>query len=103
MAETIFAVGSVQDNLRISEIMYHPGDAGRPGDPNTEYIELTNIGAEPLDLSFVQLTKGVRFTFPDLQLAPHAFCLVVKDRAAFEARYVPGLPVVGHIRRNSER
>ncbi len=95
LAEAVFAVGPVKDNLRISEIMYHPGGAGKPGDPNTEYIELTNIGAEPLDLSFVQFTKGVRFTFPNLQLAPHAFCLVVKDRAAFEARYGPGLPVAG--------
>jgi hypothetical protein len=95
LAEAVFAVGPVRDNLRISEIMYHPSDAGLPGDPNTEYIELTNIGAEPLDLSFVQFTRGVRFTFPNLQLAPHAFCLVVKDRAAFEARYGPGLPVAG--------
>jgi hypothetical protein len=108
LAEAVFSVGPVRDHLRISEIMYHPGDAGLPGegpsnatysvgnpDPNSEYIELTNIGAEPLDLSFVQLTKGVRFTFPALQLAPHAFCLVVKDRAAFEARYGPGLPVAG--------
>jgi hypothetical protein len=108
LAEAIFAVGPVKENLRISEIMYHPGDAGLPGegppnathsvgdpDPNTEYIELTNIGAAPLDLSFVRFTKGVRFTFPVLQLAPRAFCLVVKDRAAFEARYGPGLPVVG--------
>ncbi len=95
LAEAVFAVGPVKDNLRISEIMYHPGDTGRPGDPNSEYIELTNIGAETLDLSFVRFTKGVRFTFPALQLAPQAFCLVVKDRAAFESRYGPGLPVAG--------
>ena len=95
LAEAVFAVGPVKENLRISEIMYHPADTGVPGDPNTEYIELTNIGAEALDLSFVQFTKGIRFTFPDMQLAPHAFCVVVKDRAAFEARYGPGLPVAG--------
>jgi hypothetical protein len=89
LAEAVFAVGSVKDDLRISEIMYHPGD------PNTEYIELTNIGAQPLDLSFVQFTKGIRVTFAGGQLAPHAFCLVVKDRAAFEAHYGPGLPVAG--------
>ena len=87
LADAVFAVGPVKENLRISEIMYHPADTGVPGDPNTEYIELTNIGAEALDLGFVQFTKGIRFTFPDMSLAPHACCVVVKDRAAFEARY----------------
>ena len=95
LAEATFAVGPVKDNLRVSEIMYHPADTGKPGDPNAEYIELTNIGAEPLDLNFVKFTKGIHFTFPGVQLAPQAFCVVVKDRAAFEARYGPGLPVAG--------
>ncbi len=95
LAEAVFAVGPVQDSLRISEIMYHPLDTGSPDDPNTEYIELTNIGAAPIDLSFVKFTKGVYFTFPDMNLAPHAFCVVVKDRAAFEAHYGPGLPIAG--------
>ncbi|MCX5645485.1 MAG: lamin tail domain-containing protein [Phycisphaerae bacterium] len=95
LAEAVFAVGPVKENLRISEIMYHPADTGTPGDPNTEYIELTNIGAEAINLGFVQFTKGIRFTFPDMELAPHAFCVVVKDRAAFAARYGQGLPVAG--------
>lgn len=95
LAEAVFAVGPVKENLRISEIMYHPADTGQPGDPNTEYIELTNMGAEAIDLNFVKFTKGVRFTFPEMQLAPRAFCVVVKDRAAFESRYGPGLPVAG--------
>jgi hypothetical protein len=107
LAEAVFAVGPVKDSLRISEIMYHPADTGKPDDPNTEYIELTNIGTQPISLNFVKFTQGVRFTFPDTQLAPHAFCLVVKDRPAFEARYGPGLPVVGQYTRslsdNSER
>lgn len=95
LAEAVFAVGPVKESLRISEIMYRPADTGVPGDPNTEYIELTNIGPQPIDLGFVRFTQGVRFTFPEMQLAPHAFCLVVKDRAAFEACYGSELPVVG--------
>ncbi len=95
LAEAVFAVGPVKENLRISEIMYHPADTGKPGDPNTEYIELTNIGAEVLDLNFVKFTRGVRFTFPQMQLAPRAFCLVVKDLSAFHARYGAELPIAG--------
>ena len=75
--------------------MYHPVDTGKPEDPNTEYIELTNVGAETLNLNFVKFTNGIDFTFPDLQLAPGACCVVVKNRSAFETRYGPGLPIAG--------
>jgi hypothetical protein len=95
LSEAVFAVGPVREGLRISEIMYRPADTGQPDDPNAEYVELTNIGTDVLDLNLVQFTRGVRFTFPAVQLAPQAFCLVVKDPAAFEARHGPGLPVVG--------
>jgi len=93
--EAVFAVGPVVQSLRISEMMYHPADTGNPSDPNTEFIELTNIGTQAINLSFVQFTNGVAFTFPRYKLAPHRYCLVVKDTAAFQGKYGPGLPVVG--------
>ncbi|MCP4640695.1 MAG: hypothetical protein GY851_09695, partial [bacterium] len=46
LAQPVISVGPVAENLRISEVMYHPIDAGSPDDPNTEYVELTNVGAE---------------------------------------------------------
>ncbi|MGE5293755.1 MAG: lamin tail domain-containing protein [Solirubrobacterales bacterium] len=95
LAEAVFAVGPVKENLRISEIMYHPAETGSPDDPNAEYIELTNVGSETINLNLVQFTKGVTFTFPDVALTPGGCCLVVKDRGVFEARYGSGLPVVG--------
>ncbi len=87
--EAMFAVGPVAENLRISEIMYNPAD------PNAEYIELTNIGAETINLHLVQFTRGVRFTFPHVDLAPGDYLLVVEDIEAFEAAYGGGLPVAG--------
>ncbi len=93
--EATFAVGPVAESLRISEIMYHPADTGDPNDPDTEYIELTNIGAEAINLNLVRFTDGIEFAFPGVNLTPGGYCLVVKDPAAFEARYSPGLPVVG--------
>lgn len=89
LAEATFAVGPVAENLRISELMYHPAD------PNTEFVELTNIGDESINLNLVKFTNGVEFTFPGFKLAPAAYVLVVEDPNAFEARYGPGLPVVG--------
>jgi len=93
--DVIFAVGPVLENLRISEIMYHPVDTGDPDDPDTEYIELTNAGAEPIDLNRVWFSDGIDFTFGAVELAAGDFCLVVADAAAFEAKYGPGLPVAG--------
>jgi len=93
--DAIFAVGPVTESLRISEIMYHPADTGNPNDPNTEYIELTNIGTETINLNLVRFTNGIDFTFPSTELAPATYCVVVKDTAAFQAKYGSTLPVVG--------
>ncbi|MBN1361469.1 MAG: CotH kinase family protein [Sedimentisphaerales bacterium] len=93
--EATFAVGPVAERLRISEIMYHPIETGQPGDPNTEYIELTNVGAETINLNFVRFIDGIDFTFPNVELAPADNVLVVKDVDAFEARYGGGFNVAG--------
>ncbi|MDI6447962.1 lamin tail domain-containing protein [Anaerobaca lacustris] len=87
--EATFAVGPVAESLRISELMYHPAD------PNAEFVELTNVGSETIDLNLVQFTDGIRFTFPSADLAPGEYLLVAEDVAAFEATYAAGLPVIG--------
>jgi hypothetical protein len=93
--EAVYAIGPVAESLRISEIMYHPPDAGSPDDPNTEFIELTNIGSQTIDLNLVRFTEGVGFSFPDTALEPGGYILVVKDQGAFSAKYGPGLPIAG--------
>jgi hypothetical protein len=87
--EATFAVGPVADNLRITEIMYNPDD------PNTEYIELKNIGAETVNLNLVSFTNGIDFTFPNLELAPNENVVVVQDRNTFEARYGTAMNIAG--------
>ena len=89
LAEAVFAVGPVAENLRISELMYHPAD------PNTEFIELTNVGTETIDLNLVRLKASVDFTFPGVQLAPGQYVLVVENAGLFEARYGQGFPIAG--------
>ncbi|MBN2134002.1 MAG: lamin tail domain-containing protein [Sedimentisphaerales bacterium] len=95
LSEAVFAVGPVAEFLRISEIMYHPKDSGELTDPDTEYIELTNVGNAVVNLNLVRFTEGVDFTFPRFELGPDEYVLVVKDRDALEARYGPGLPIAG--------
>ena len=93
--EVIFAVGPVSESLRITEIMYHPENAGHAYDPNTEFIELQNIGPDPINLNLVRFTDGISFTFPAIDLAPQAYVLVARDIDAFEAKYGSELPVAG--------
>ncbi|HIJ54217.1 MAG TPA: hypothetical protein HPP66_13870, partial [Planctomycetes bacterium] len=71
--EAIFAIGPVKDDLRITEIMYHPKNTD---DPNAEFIELENIGPDTLNLNLVRFTEGINFTFPDMELEPNE-CVVV--------------------------
>jgi len=85
LTEATFAVGPLAQNLRITEIMYHPQDSNDPNDPNEEFIELKNIGSTAVNLNQVRFTNGIDFTFGDIDLAPGEYVVVVKDREAFEA------------------
>ncbi|MDZ4782527.1 MAG: CotH kinase family protein [Planctomycetia bacterium] len=90
-----------QKYLRITEINYHPYDpaAGSPFDGNDyEFVELTNIGDAPLDLTGVWFDQGVEFHFTHgaiRELAPGAHVLIVANEAAFRERYGDALPVAG--------
>jgi hypothetical protein len=90
--EATFMV-DIPPNLRVSELMYNP-PAPPAGGPWTaddfEYIELTNIGTETLDLTGIRFTRGVTFDFTGssvTSLAPGQYVLVVKNQAAFASRY----------------
>ncbi|MBN2139043.1 MAG: lamin tail domain-containing protein [Sedimentisphaerales bacterium] len=85
LQEASYAVGPVKDSLRITEIMYHPGETGDPDDPNEEFIELKNVGGTSINLSWVRFTNGVDFTFGDVDLGEGQYVIVVRQLAAFMA------------------
>jgi hypothetical protein len=93
--EAVFGVGPLSENLRITELMYHPKDTGDPNDPNEEYIELANVGSEKVNLNLVRFTRGLDFVFPDMELAAGEYVVVVADRQAFESRYGVSVRVAG--------
>lgn len=84
--------GNLAADLVISEIMYNP-----PEGSSLEFIELYNISTtSPLILDGLRFSEGIDFTFPSgLSLGPRSRALVVRDRAAFEAKYGTGLPILG--------
>ena len=85
--EAVYAVGPVGSNLRINEIMYNPQSTGDPNDPNKEFVELWNIGPDPINLSLVRFTNGIDFTFGDLELPPGEFALVARNQEVFSREY----------------
>jgi hypothetical protein len=93
--EAVYEVGNVRNSLRITEIMYHPQDTNDPNDPNTEYIELKNIGAGTINLNLVKFDKGIDFTFGPNTLTAGQYILVVKNKNAFKAKYGTGKYVAG--------
>ena len=69
--------------------MYHPADPPLGSgltDEDFEFIELENAGTTTIDLTGMQFTKGIDFTFPAGNLAPGQHVLVVRNQAAFEQR-----------------
>ena len=81
-------------NLRITEIMYNPGGAG-----GVEFVELKNIGQNPINLNRVNFADGdpfsTRFTFGNLTLLPGQYCVVTNDMAGFITRYGNGAKIAG--------
>lgn len=93
-----YLVGALANatNLVISEIQYapaapNPAEAAVSVDPSDyEWIELTNIGSEVVDLTDVHFEAGIEFTFTESSIttiAPGARVLIVRNQAAFVARY----------------
>ncbi len=96
-------------NLRITELDYQPHDAlPQFGELNVdndlfEFIELTNVSNETIQLAGVQLAdvdvggnnEGVSLEFTDRTLAAGQSVIVVRDQSAFESRHGAGLNVAG--------
>ncbi len=87
---------AAQNQLRVSEINYHPADptpaeaTAIPGvsASDFEFLELVNTGASALSLAGSRFVKGIDFTFPlGASLAAGARVLLVSNQAAFTARY----------------
>ncbi|MEO8426231.1 MAG: lamin tail domain-containing protein [Verrucomicrobiota bacterium] len=95
-----------QQYLRITEMMYHPPPPS-PGSSFTaedfEYIVLKNNGPLELDLTGVNFTNGIEFSFSGAaitNLGPGQRVLLVKNGAAYASRYGGGVPLVGSYQGN---
>ncbi len=85
-----FAVGPIVDNLRITEVMFHP-DVNE----NYEFVELKNIGTESINLKSACFADGIDFTFPSISLGAGEILVVVKNEAAFIEKYGSNITIAG--------
>ncbi|MFZ1704139.1 MAG: plastocyanin/azurin family copper-binding protein [Saprospiraceae bacterium] len=67
--------------LVVSELSYNPPESGTD---SLEYIELRNVGNQPLHLLNYKFTRGIEFTFPDLTLAKDSFLVLAGNLGAFQ-------------------
>ena len=73
------------ENLRITELHYHPADDGA-----SEFVELINVGSQPIRLDGVSIQGGIAFQFAanePVRLAPDERVVVVRDADAFAMAY----------------
>ncbi len=83
-------------NLVISELNYHP----LSDDDAVEFIELMNMGDDPIDLRGVEFIRGITFDFdqhdtrPLSVLAPGERIVLVGKSDDFAIDY-PGIPIAG--------
>ena len=94
---TIDTEPAAPSNLVISELHYHPSNPTTPAETalsndrdDYEFIEFLNVGAKTIDLTKVRFDAAITFGFPDnTVLARGERLLLVRNHAAFEARYGP--------------
>ncbi len=94
-------------NLYLTEIMYNPPATETFSGNQLEFLELKNTGPVELDLSGVQFTDGIQFTFPiGTRLDPGAFIVLAANSNAFSQAH-PGVQLdgvySGHLANSGER
>ena len=81
---------AIRNHLRVVAIHYDPAEG-----TEYEYIELANVGTEPIDLKDLQLSNGVEFDFPAITLGPGERVFVAENRVQFETVHGLNTPLAG--------
>ncbi len=83
MVGTVTVIPVPANDIVISEIMYNIPGAGNEFD----FIELTNIGDQAVNLEGYNFSMGVDFTFPAMMIQPGEYMLLVENASAFNATF----------------
>ncbi|MFT5855550.1 MAG: hypothetical protein ACI8XO_002802, partial [Verrucomicrobiales bacterium] len=97
LREEPFVIGdrsATTGDLVVSELSYHPRDpegaaeeAVAGGASDFEFLEVTNVSSDAVEMGGVRFDDGVDFVFPPSSLAPGESLVVVKKLDAFVVRF----------------
>jgi spore coat protein CotH len=94
-------IGSPFLGLAITELNYHPHEPTgseflvSTNADDYEFIEFQNLGGSTINLTGAKFVAGLTYTFPAQTLAAGARTVIVKNLAAFTARYGSGINISG--------
>ncbi len=85
----IHVMGAVDYGIVITEIMYNSPDSNTD---SLDFIEIHNTSNQVVDLEGFQLTSGVNYIFPDVQMQPDAYLVIAKYDSVIERFFsIPAL------------
>lgn len=94
---TVNTVPATSSNIAVAELLYNPVGpseaetaAGFTDGDQFEFLEISNIGLQNVDLQGVRFTDGIAFDFSTSAIrsvAPGQHAIIVSDLAAFQQRY----------------
>ncbi|HLP72589.1 MAG TPA: lamin tail domain-containing protein [Bacteroidales bacterium] len=104
-SEEFFIFPGDLNNIRVTEINYHPLDEINVENKEFEFIEIKNTGASAVDMGGVQVSGAIEYVFPaGTHLGPGALFVLASNTREFFNRYefLPFGEFTGHLDNNSE-
>ena len=104
--ELVFEDSNLFNNLKVTELNYHPADQGLVDGKDIEFIELKNIGNTTLDLSGLEFTEGIYFTFPEgSSIPPNSMIVIASNMEVFTSFYgfAPDFEFTGNLANSGEK
>ena len=87
-SEAWFSVPADFNNIKVTEVHYHPLDMGVDDNQELEFIELKNTGVSTLNLKGMRFADGIDYIFPDDQaFKPQSFIVLASNGRFFRNRY----------------
>jgi hypothetical protein len=87
-SEEYFLIPSDFEDIKITEVHYHPLDMGVDDNQELEFIELKNTGTATLNMKGLRFTEGIDFFFrEDIPLKPQGFIVLASSSRNFRERY----------------
>jgi hypothetical protein len=86
--DMVFVIPQELNNLKVTEIHYHPLAGDSLDHHLFEFIELKNTGTSVLELSGLRFCRGISYAFPvRTRIRPNEFIVLASNKLFFAMRY----------------